>query len=235
MAVHIPAAAVACEACRTPGSRPATGASARASPPPRRRRHKHNDARHLRHRRRVHVRAPFPCTTTPMSMCTSGSATSQCCKHGSRQAWHRYLRLGFRLRTPRVCSVFETGLFRKREPLRNLRHAAALLVGRADRIALQSDHFGSGGETALAHRDPSNLVWRHAEIASDAGERLALPSACNDLTEHRVGDRAPLHGDLSVSRCRSGFRHDIGTPSATCKASIPAPAGGDRQSFPIRR
>ena len=35
-----------------------------------------------------------------------------CCTHGSRQAWHRYLRLGFRLRIPRACSVFETACTR---------------------------------------------------------------------------------------------------------------------------
>ena len=75
----------------------------------------------------------------------------------------------------------------------NLRHAAALLVCRADRIALQPDHLGSVGEAALAHRYSSHLVRRHAEIPGNVRERLAAPGACDDLL------RAPRLGSCSVA------------------------------------
>ena len=107
MAVHIPTAAVACEACRTRGSLPSTAQA---------------PARHGR------PGGGGTKTTTPATwgivVVSRPSAlpvhndpdvdvhfwigNEPCCKHGSRQAWHRYLRLGFRVRTPRACSVFET-------------------------------------------------------------------------------------------------------------------------------
>ena len=55
---------------------PATGASARASPPPRRQRHKRNDTSHSRHRRRVTSELVFHAQRPRCHMDTSGSATA---------------------------------------------------------------------------------------------------------------------------------------------------------------
>ena len=115
------------------------------------------------------------------------------------------------------------GLLRERKPLRNVRHAAAVLVGGTDGVTLQLDHLGPCGKTALAHRYRAHRVPRQVEIPSNVRERLAIPRPRNDVTTHRVGNLLRLHAELPMLRCMFGNPRTIWVTAATCKG-CPGPA-----------
>ncbi len=123
------------------------------------------------------------------------------------------------------------GLLRKRKSLRNVGHAAALLVGRADRVTLQRDQLGPCGKTALAHRYRAHRVPRQTEIPSNVRERLAVPRPRNDLPARRTtsGIFLGCMWNLPCFHVCSGIRERYGVTAATCKGCLWACLSGARQ------